>query len=173
MSNWGLRQVLLLQEDPKGTRTHSHRRTTLRLVSTPCTKLILLLYNSLITTYNKWLMGEYSKTCHSTFAQYSSMQKHQRVHDKKKPYKCKYEGCAQAFTQVPASNRVKSSSVDKQSDKAREDPHGGETLRMQPLPQEVRFGLQPEATHAQTCQWGMPHLYPILSRSSRFSSGAT
>ncbi|CDW77247.1 UNKNOWN [Stylonychia lemnae] len=38
--------------------------------------------------------------CQQTFAQYSSLQKHQRVHDKRKPYVCKFDGCNQAFSQI-------------------------------------------------------------------------
>ena len=42
----------------------------------------------------------YSKQCDATFVQYSSLQKHQRVHDKRKPYPCNFENCNKAFSQV-------------------------------------------------------------------------
>ena len=41
-----------------------------------------------------------SAECNQTFTQYSSLQKHARVHDKQKPYKCTHPGCDQAFSQV-------------------------------------------------------------------------
>ena len=42
----------------------------------------------------------FSPQCDQTFTQYSSLQKHARVHDKAKPYSCEYPGCKQAFSQV-------------------------------------------------------------------------
>jgi uncharacterized Zn-finger protein len=48
-----------------------------------------------------------SDLCDQTFTQYSSLQKHARVHDKKKPYRCEHEGCDQAFSQVILPTRKK------------------------------------------------------------------
>nr|AAZ94904.1 putative zinc finger transcription factor protein [Moneuplotes crassus] len=47
----------------------------------------------------------YSSKCGQCFTQISSLQKHGRVHDKRKPYICKYDSCGMAFTQ--ASNLIR------------------------------------------------------------------
>ena len=42
----------------------------------------------------------YSDQCGQSFTQFSSLQKHARVHDKLKPFNCDYPGCNQSFSQV-------------------------------------------------------------------------
>lgn len=42
----------------------------------------------------------FSEECGSSFVQYSSLQKHKRVHDNKQPYFCKFDGCHKSFSQV-------------------------------------------------------------------------
>ena len=42
----------------------------------------------------------FSENFDQAFMQYSSLQKHMRVHDKMKPYKCHFPNCKLAFSQV-------------------------------------------------------------------------
>ena len=42
----------------------------------------------------------FSSECDQTFTQLSSLQKHNRVHDKQKPFKCEFSGCPCAFSQI-------------------------------------------------------------------------
>lgn len=56
----------------------------------------------------KLILCEFSQTCGQSFTQQSSMQKHQRVHDKLKPFKCEIEGCKQTFSQVSLRTKTPS-----------------------------------------------------------------
>ena len=84
MQHQPVHENFLVQKDAQGARENSYRRTSLPLVSSSS-----LYRNSLI--------------CGQTFTQYSSLQKHGRVHDGKKPYECDFEGCGHAFSQVNLS----------------------------------------------------------------------
>lgn len=75
-----LREVLQLPKDFGGAWTDAHGRKTIQLV--------------------RAVANFPSKICSRTFAQMSSLYKHRRVHDKKRPYECAFPDCGKTFSQI-------------------------------------------------------------------------